>query len=127
MTTKTEGPHTGGFLVSESPGTISRDAVTVTVPADTTYKPGTVMATLAADGNNVPYDPAGSDGSETATGVLYGEAANADTEDPAEVSGVVINFSAEVRSADLIWADGLSADDKASALADLAAAGVKAR
>lgn len=126
MSTKTEGPHTAGFLVSESPGTISRDAVTVAVPAETTFQPGTVMGTLSADGNAVQYDPDGSDGSETATGVLYGEAANA-ADEAAEVSGVVINFSAEVRAADLVWKDGISADDKAAALADLAAAGVKAR
>lgn len=126
MSTKTEGPHTGGFLASESPGTISRDAVTVAVPAETTFTPGTVMGTRASDGNAVQYDPDASDGAETATGVLYGEAANADDEE-ADVSGVVINFSAEIRAADLVWKEGISADDKAAALADLAAAGVKAR
>src|SRR5688572_17163051 len=36
----TETAHTGGFMVSQAPGTISRDTVTVTVPANSTLQPG---------------------------------------------------------------------------------------
>jgi hypothetical protein len=40
------------------------------------------------------------------------------------MEGVVIDFGAEVRSDDLIWADGV---DEAGGLADLAALAIKAR
>lgn len=126
MVTKTEGQHTAEFLVSESPGKISRDEVTVTVAASTTLKAGHVLAKLSATGKYVEYDNVGSDGSETAAGVLYGELVN-DAGAPADKTGVVVNFGAEVRKADLQWASGMDASGKTAAYADLAANGVKAR
>jgi hypothetical protein len=126
MSTKTEGQHTGEFLVSESPGKISRDQVTVTVAAATTLAPGTVLARLSATGKYVPYDNSGSDGSETAYGVLYDELVNA-AGAPADLVGVVINFGAEVRIADLQWASGLVDADKDAAYVDFLARGIKAR
>lgn len=126
MSTKTEGKHPSEFLVSEAPGTLSRDAVTVTVPASTTLTPGFVLGKLSATGKYVPYDNAGSDGSETAAAVLFDELAN-DTESGADATGVVINFAAEVRSADLVWADGLNDAGKLAGLVDLRTLGVKAR
>jgi len=122
----TEGANTGEFILAESPGTISRDKVTVTVPASTTLPPGRVLAQLSADGKYVEYDNSGSDGSEQAAGVLYGELVN-DTEAPVDKTGVVINWGAEVRSADLSWKSGLSGSDETAGKADLAARGVKAR
>lgn len=126
MSTKTEGRHDAEFLISEANGQLSRDAVTVTVPASTTLAPGTVLAQLSADGKYVEYDNAGTDGSEEAAAILYGELVNDDVA-PADMAGVVINFSAEVRSADLTWKSGLNAGDKTAGLADLKALGIKAR
>lgn len=122
----TEGKYAGEFILSELPGRISRDNVTVTVAANTTLAPGTVLGQLSASGKYVPYDNAGSDGSEEAAGILYSELENA-TGAPVDMAGVVINWSAEVRKADLAWASGLTADDKTAAYADLKALGVKAR
>jgi len=121
-----EGRRTADFMVSEAPGKLSRDNITVTVPADTTYSPGQVIGTLAADGNYVPYDPTGSDGSETATGILYASVIN-DTDGELELAGVVINLNAEVRRAGLVWADGLTDEQKADAEEDLMALGIKVR
>lgn len=126
MSTKTEGQHTGEFVVSEQPGTLSRDQVIVTVPATTTLRAGEVLAQLSATGKYVPYDNAGSDGSEQAAGVLYGPLENS-TGAPADAAGVVINWGAEVREADLRWTSGLTDNDKAAGLADLRALGIKAR
>lgn len=126
MSTKTEGQHTGEFVVSESPGHISRDAVTVTVAAATTLAAGTVLGRLTATGKYVPYDNVGSDGSESAYGVLYGELVNSGVA-PADFDGVVINQDAEVREADLQWASGLVDADKDAAAVDLAARGIKVR
>lgn len=119
----TEGAHTGGFMVSQAPGTISRDTVTVTVPANTTFQPGTVLGQIGSSGKYVQFDDTLSDGGETAAGILYGAAVN-DTDAPLDVESAIVNYCAEVREADLIWADG--ADDDAG-LADLRALGIKAR
>lgn len=123
MATKTEGMHTAEFLISEAPGYISRDAAIITVPANTTLAPGTVLGQLSATSKWVPYDDAWSDGRETVDGVLFEEAAN-DTAAPIDIDGVVINFCAEVRAADLAWGAGV---DETGGTADLKALGIKAR
>lgn len=126
MSVKTEGKHTAEFVVSEANGYRSRDQVTVTVPASTTLEAGFVLAKLSATGKHVPYDNSGSDGSESAAAILYGELANA-TGAPVDMQATVINRDAEVREADLEWAAGLTDNDKAAGLVDLAALGIKAR
>jgi hypothetical protein len=119
----TETAHPGGFLVASAPGTISRDTVTVTVAAATTLQPGTVLGKITASGKYVPFDDTLSDGAESAAGILYGACANSD-DAPADVEGVIVNYCAEVRAADLIWGDGV---DTAKGTADLRALGIKAR
>jgi len=126
MSTKTEGRHTAEFLISEAPGTASRDQATVTVAATTTLKAGTVLGRLSATGKYVPYDNAGSDGSETAYGVLLEEVVNA-AGAPADVEATVINWGAEVRSTSLEWAAGLVDADKTAAAVDFLARGIKVR
>lgn len=74
MTTMTEGRHTGEHLLSEANGTRSREEVTVTL-AGVALPAGTVMSKLTATGKYVPYDDVGTDGSEVAAGVLYGNLA----------------------------------------------------
>ncbi len=119
----TEGKAPSEFLVSEAPGTISRDTVTVTVPANTTIATGAVLGAISATGKHVPYDDSNMDGSEDAAAVLYAALVN-DTNAPVDMDGVVINFSAEVRIDDLVFDDGVDED---KALADLAARGIKGR
>lgn len=119
----TEPVRPGAFILTESPGTLSRDTVSVTVPAATTLAPGTVLGQLSGLGTYVPYDEAESDGREAAAGILYGPLAN-DTDGPVTVTGVIVNWGAEVRADALIWGNGV---DEAGGLADLAALGIKAR
>jgi len=119
----TETAHTGGFMVAQAPGTISRDTVTVTVPAATTLQPGTVLAQIGSSGKYVQFDDTLSDGGETAAGILYGAAVN-DGVAAADVEAAIVNYCAEVREADLIWAAGA---DSAAGLAALRALGIKAR
>lgn len=126
MSELTETPRVGGFVLTELPGTLSRDGITVDVPAATTYQPGTVLGQLSGTGHYVPYDNAASDGREVAAGILYGKAPNAGAA-PGAVAAVIVNFAAEVREADLIFAEGTSDAAKDAALADLRSAGVKAR
>ena len=124
MSVKTEGKHTGEFLVSEAPGTRSRDKVTVTVPANTTLQPGYVLGQLSAGGKYVPYDNAETDGREDAAGILYDELVN-DTDAGVDHVATIINCDAEVRKADLVWLD--EQNDETAGLADLLALGIKAR
>lgn len=123
MSELTEGRHTGEFILSELPGTLSRDTVTVDVPASTTLAPGTVLGQISASGYYAQYDDAASDGRETAAAILVGELAN-DTLGAVDVEGVVIDFGAEVRADDLVWGVGV---DEAGGLVDLAALAIKAR
>lgn len=118
-----EGKYPGEFILQEMPGTISRDEVTVRVPANTTLNSGAVLGQISASGKYVPFDDASSDGREDAAGILYAELVN-DTVAAVDKTGVILNWSAEVRSADLEWEEGVDED---KGLADLAALGVKAR
>lgn len=124
MSTKTEGQRTAEFIVSEASGTRSREKKTVTVPASTTLQAGHVLAKLTATGKYVPYDNAGSDGSEAAGGVLYETLIN-DTESPVDVEVTVLVRDCEVRQADLQWS--VTGGDITAGLADLLALGIVAR
>ena len=46
MTTLTENPHTGEFIVSEAPGCRSREQITLTGPTSGTVKAGTVLGAV---------------------------------------------------------------------------------
>ena len=126
MSSVTEGRHAGDFLLSMANGKRSFDTVTVTVPGSTTWGPGKVLGQHAGTGKYLEYDNAGSDGTETASGILYSELANADVS-AADFTGVIVNMDAEVRLADLTWASGASQGDKDAGVADLKALGIKAR
>lgn len=123
MAVLTEGKHTGEFLVSEAPGTISRETVTVTVGAATELEPGAVLGKITATGKYVPYDDGAADGSEVAAGILYAAAENAGGA-PLDVRATIIDALAEVRAADLVWQAGV---DEAGGLVDLRARYIKAR
>jgi hypothetical protein len=124
---KTEGQYPGEFILSEAPGTLSRETVTVTAPASTKLQPGHVLGKLTATGKYVPYDNAGSDGSEDAAAILYTECDNSEVEEAADFEAVVVVRAAEVRKAALQWNAGMVSGDKTAAYTDLAASHVIAR
>jgi Bacteriophage lambda head decoration protein D len=62
---KTLVPRIEEFVLSEANGFLSREEVTVTLQPTVT-KSGTVMSQLTATGKWVPYDDAGTDGTEMA-------------------------------------------------------------
>jgi hypothetical protein len=125
MSSLLEGTHPGGFLFSEAPGTLSRDNVTVTVPAGTTYPAGLVLGKLTATGKYVAYNNGASDGTEVAAGVLYAELKNAGAS-PADARGVIVNLNAEVRLAALNW-NGQNQAAIDAGKADLVTKGIKTR
>ena len=128
MTPQTEGQHPGEFILAEAGNQISRDEVTLTVATGAKLAPGLVLAQLAADEKFVPYDNTGSDGSEAAAGILYGD--NADNTDgvaPADFQVTIVARIAAVRKDALQWASGVDAAGKTAAYADLAAQFIIAR
>ena len=117
----TETQHTGEFIIAEPEPQISRQNVTVTVASGVKLQPGHVMSKLSATGKYVEYDNAGTDGSEAAAGVLYGECDNTDGVAPVDFSAVVVTRLAAVRKSDLKWASGVDSTGKTAAYADMAA------
>lgn len=108
-------PRLADFVLSEADGFRSRDTVTVTQTGAEIVS-GTVVAKLTATGKYVVYDDVGTDGSETAAGILY-------THLPAatgDVKAVVFNTDCEVKRAALT---GLNTGGEA----DLRALGIKVR
>lgn len=98
MTALVEGHHTGEFILSEANGSLSRETVTVVLPAGSSLPAGAVLA--SGPTGYAPIDetlaPA------TAVGILYGPLTNAG-EEAAAMTGVVIDAIAEVRGVDLDW------------------------
>lgn len=127
MATLTEAARTAEFLQSEANGYRSRDAVTVTVPANTTILPGRVMAKITATGKFVPHDADGTDnGTRAPAGILYSALTNS-TGSAADADGVVIVRDAEIKNSKVIYDP---AGDAAANLADrvaLAALGIIVR
>ena len=126
MSSLLEGTHTGEFLFSEAPGTLSRDNVVVTVPAATTYPAGLVLGKITATGKYVAYNNGASAGEgDVAAGVLYAELKNPGVA-PADLKGVLVNLNAEIRLASLNWnSQAQPAID--AGVTDLLAKGIKCR
>lgn len=121
MTSFTEANHPGEFIVDEPSTKISREVVTVTVAAATKLEPGHVLGKIAVGGKYVDHDNAGSDGSEAAAGILYGECDNTDGVGAVDFTAVAVTRLAAVRKGGLKWNSGVDAAGKTAAYADLAA------
>jgi hypothetical protein len=125
MSSLTEEKRPGAFILTEQPGTLSRETVIVTVGATTTLHPGLVLGQITSGGKFVPLNndatPA-ADGSQNARAILYAEIKNAGVA-AADFDGVVVDFGAEVRDADLDY----NGSDEAEAKADLAGFHIKVR
>lgn len=116
------------FIPSEVAGIrevdgLSRDTVTVTVPASTTYDAGTVLGQIQATERYVPFDDTATDGSENAAAILCRDLENA-TGAPVNVRAMVITGYAEVLDSDLRWGNGV---DQVGGRRDLRAAGIRVR
>lgn len=117
----TESTHAAEFLVSEANGWRSRKTITIAKGAALTA--GTVLGTVTASGQYAQHDPKATDGTEVATGILYG---NVDAT-AADQQAVAIVRDAEVARAGLTFKTGIANADKKAAMAALETAGVVAR
>lgn len=116
MTVFTEGPHAGGFIVSEPDINLSREVGTI-VSGSGIVQAGTVMALNSSTGKWAPVADAGSNNTNVAAGVLFAlvNATSADAE------GVIIRKLASVNAGELIWPAGV---DVATGTGQLATAGI---
>jgi hypothetical protein len=121
MPSQTVPNRRGEHLLSECPGGISRDDVVIA--AGQVLVAGAVVGEVLATGEWAIHDPAASDGTQVAAGVLF-DAVDASG---AAAPGTVHNFGCELSAARLAWKAGLTDDQKSDALSDLAKLGVKAR
>lgn len=121
MTEKVETGHAGGFIMSEANGHRSREEVTIDNGAD--LLAGAVLGKITASGKYVEFNPAASDGSQTAAAVLIADAKAAS----AEVQAAVMARDCEVNGNELVWDAGVDANEKAAAIASLASVGIIVR
>lgn len=112
----TEKHHTGGFLISEADGHLSRDNGTLVTGQN--LEAGQVLGKITSGGKWAFYDNDASDGTQVAAGILYASVNATSADQPC----VVITRDAEVNGKELIWESGGSPTvDQAAGTLDLAA------
>jgi hypothetical protein len=124
MTTFTEGRHNGEFIMSELPGNLSRDNVTIVSGAGVLVA-GTVLGKITASGKYTTSLLASSDGSEDPVAILINDV----DATSADVSAAIIANDAEVNKYLLTFGADINTDnEKATARAALTtAARIKCR
>lgn len=121
MTILKDSRGAGHFILSEANGYRSRQRISV--GANQALLSGQVLGKLTAGGAYVKLAPAAADGSQTVAGILFDDVVTT-----AEVADAVsFERDGEVNAADLVWPAGITENQKAAALAALAAKGVIAR
>ena len=126
MATLTKGQANASFIVSESEGYRSRDDVTVTVPADTTYAAGTILGKITATDKFVRHAATAVDGSEVEAGILYETLANT-TGSAVDSESVSFARDAEVNGSELTYEAGADATQITTSDAALKALGIIVR
>jgi len=114
-------PMVGSAILSEASGTRSRE--TVTLASGASVKANEVVGEITASGKYAPFDPAASDGTETAAGVVVAPSDATSADQPV----LIIARDAEVDKNGLVWPDGITAAQQSAAEADLEAAGILVR
>lgn len=109
------------FLLSEAPGTLSRE--NVMLAAGPAYEAGTVLGQITDGDEYTAVDPDAIDGSASARAIL-GLAATVRT---AAEAVAVVDCCAEVVADLLVWPDGFTAGQIATGLTDLGLFFIKAR
>jgi hypothetical protein len=111
----------GDLLKYEAPNLFSRESITVAAGANLTL--GTVLGRVTASGKYVILAPAASDGSQTASAVLLGDAAAAS----ADAKGLILARHGIVADHALVWPGGITNAQKTAAIGQLEAKGILVR
>ena len=125
-----ESMHTAEYLVSEAPGSASRDVAVI--GGSVNLVPGTVLGKITSSGQMVMMNPAASDGSQNAAAILYEFApiANLNTANNinnATVTRTITSREAEVNGLLLTWAAAITTNQQNAAIAQLAALNIIVR
>ncbi|TVU68067.1 head decoration protein, partial [Cobetia crustatorum] len=115
----TEPARTGEHVLSEAAGSRSRESIVV---ASGIHAAGAVLA-MTADGTYVAHDPAASDGTQIAAGILYGPADASEGPVPA----VAHVRDCEVNGTAVAWVDGMTEGQLGAMNAALTQAGIIVR
>ena len=124
MEPKTEGTHTGGFILSTAEGNRSID--NLTIAEGQTLAAGQLVALLNSGsdkGDYVAFDQDGNDGSEDPIGISL---AAVDATDAAVAAAVVVR-DAEVNTDELVFPDDIDPTEQTDALDALKELGIIAR
>jgi hypothetical protein len=116
MTTYTEGYRASEIILSEAPGTLSRETVAIASGAGV-ITAGLVLGKVTASGKYAPYDDDNDDGTQTAVCIAL-ESVDATS---AEKTCAALFRLAEFKADILQWASTNDAGDKTAGLDDLAA------
>jgi len=109
MATLTKIQSNASFIVSESNGFRSRDDVTVTVPANTTYAAGTILGKITDTDKFVRHAASTvTDGSQNEAGILYETLTNT-TGSAVDNEAVSFARDAEVNGSELTYEVGADA------------------
>jgi Bacteriophage lambda head decoration protein D len=111
----------GAFLLGEEPDNRSREFGEVTGSMGYYYS-GTVLGRLP-DGRWTALNPAASDGSEIAAGLLWGRVSIS----AGDVVATIITRRASANGLDLAWPAGITVGQKATAIAQLGACSIQVR
>jgi hypothetical protein len=120
MTTLTEGPHPGGFLVWEVLRDYTRETITVASGAGK-LAPGTVLGKITTGGKYTGLAPAATNGSQNAAGILW---AAIDATDADAASLVILRGPAIVNRHEIILPEGATEAQINAAITALAALGI---
>ena len=113
MPVMTESVHTGEFLLSEGNLNISRELIELA--PNLNLLSGTVLGKDTTNTIYKPLDPDASDGTQMAAGILWDHKVT----DATGGEGVLIARLAEVDQERLIWPDGITDEQKATAVSEL--------
>ncbi|MEO5367959.1 MAG: head decoration protein [Magnetococcus sp. WYHC-3] len=117
----TESNNLGDLLKYEAPSLYSRDAVTVASGQNLVL--GAVVGLKTADGKVHALDPAATDGTETAAGVLL-QAVDATG---ADAPGLMLARHAIVADTALVWPAGITTGQQSAAIQQLKDRGLLVR
>ena len=120
MTTLTEGPHPGDFLVWEVLRDYTRETITVASGAGK-LAPGTVLGKITTGGKYTGLAPAATNGSQNAAGILW---AAIDATDADAASVVILRGPAIVNRHEIILPEGATEAQITAATTALAALGI---
>lgn len=118
----TKAKNLGDLLKFEAPNLYSRERTTVA--AGQNLELGAVVGTITTSGKTTRFDPAATDGSQVASGVLL-EACDASLIDRDDA--LVVVRHAIVADSTLVWPVAIDPVNKAAAIASLKAMGVLIR